>query len=365
MKLHFIGVAATMLVFASSPAIAQSDNVAASTDDAPRSPDNRFNPTVSANLLMLGGYATREEEHGDDEPEADPHGHDHGRGDLESGLHLQEVELQFSAVADPYFRADLTLAAHEGEIGFEEAFVSTTSVPSVTIRAGQMFAAFGRHNRLHTHTFPFLTAPLPARQVLGADGLRGMGASVEVLLPLPFYAEVIGQVFDAEWDLIGEAEQLDLRYLGHLTTLFDLGVPTTLELGGSYVGGPNGEDEVAHLVGGDITLKWRPSGAAIYRGLEWASEVIWADEGHETDLGFWSGLRAQVARRWWVQGRGAATGLTDHVTPRAEALVGWVPSEFSTLRLQYGVELPDDDDPIHEVMLQAIVSIGSHPAHSY
>ena len=66
-----------------------------------------------------------------------------------------------------------------------------------------MPAAFGKHNSLHTHAFPLITAPSPARDMLGADGLRGMGASAELRLPTPFYSDLTFQAFDADWALFG------------------------------------------------------------------------------------------------------------------------------------------------------------------
>jgi hypothetical protein len=48
-------------------------------------------------------------------------------------------------------------------------------------------------------------------------------------------------------------------------------------------------------------------------------------------------------------------------------LFAYVPSEFSALRLQYAAFRADEGGAAleHEVFLQAVVSIGSHPAHAY
>ena len=54
-----------------------------------------------------------------------------------------------------------------------------------------------------------------------------------------------------------------------------------------------------------------------------------------------------------------ATGREHH------RVVGFVPSEFTAFRLQYAAEAPEAGDIVHEVFLQAVVSIGSHPAHAY
>ncbi|KAF0164229.1 MAG: hypothetical protein FD160_4097, partial [Caulobacteraceae bacterium] len=271
-------------------------------------------------------------------------------------------------------------------------------IPHVTIRAGQMRAALGRHNLLHTHAFPFLTAPLPLRALFGPDGFADPGVSADVLLPLPFYAEVTAQVFQGEWlpfqgavvndpataadeSVADRRRDADLAYLGHLKTLVDLSDSSTLEIGGTYVGGRNGFARPTHVVGGDVTLKWRPVEAERYRGLDWTTEYLWAQrEGVPTGLtieparrgpaGGYTALRYLFAQRWWLQARGALLGEPKELPRaqawRAEALVAFVPSEFSALRLQYAIESERGAPrPEHEVFLQAIFSIGSHAAHAY
>jgi hypothetical protein len=71
-----------------------------------------------------------------------------------------------------------------------------------------------------------------------------------------------------------------------------------------------------------------------------------------------------------VQARGAVLGLPagdDPRTYRGEALVAFIPSEFSALRLQYALEREAEPaaDYIHELFAQVVFSIGPHPAHAY
>lgn len=339
---------------------------------------NTMNPAISAVGLLLGGASTA------DEPDGE-------RGELETGIAIQEVELRLSSIVDPYFRADLTLAASQEEIGFEEVYLSTLELPQVTVRAGQFRADLGRHNALHTHAFPFLTAPLPWRVLLGAEGLSDPGVSADVLLPLPFFAEFHAQVFRGEWlpfaghiddDPATAADDAepdrrrpeDFVYLGRLQTLLELGAATTLQLGASYAAGRNGFGRRSDIVGADMTVKWRPLEAERYRGLEWQSEYLWVHRAgapwDDTRGGAYSGLRAQFAQRFWLQARGAVLGLPEDDTPRSyrgEGLVAYVPSEFSALRLQYAYETSESrsTDPVHELFLQAIFSIGPHPPHDY
>jgi len=343
---------------------------------------NALNPSVSANGLLTAGGASEAPRR---------------IGDLETGLHIQEVELRFSANVDPYLRADLTLAAHEGHLAFEEAYLTTLEIPHVNIRAGQMYAAIGRHNLLHTHAFPFVTAPHASRVLLGQEGARDPGVSLDVLLPLPFYVEFNAQVFRGEWAAMqghGEEEAMaddmlddhahaevaderkahDLAYVGHLKVLLEAGDDATVELGGSYVGGRNGFGGRTDIVGGDLTVKWRPLAAERYTGFDWSSEVLWvqrqgADEDNRLG-GAFSGLRYQFAQRFWVQARYGVLGLPEDDTPRShrvEGLLAFIPSEFSGLRLQYAHETSEQPGApdVHEVFLQTVFSIGPHPPHDY
>jgi hypothetical protein len=210
------------------------------------------------------------------------------------------------------------------------------------------------------------------------------------LLPLPFFLELNAQVFAGEFGwLEGEiaddpdtaADESvpdrrrpeDLAYVAHLKMLHDLGVSTTIELGGTYLGGRNGFGAWSSAASTDLTLKWRPIEAERYRGLDFTAEYLWVERkdapAGEHEGGAYAALRWQFARRWGLQGRGAVLGVPEGERKRSyrgEALAAFIPSEFSALRLQYALQTPAASfDPIHELFLQAIVSIGPHPAHEY
>jgi hypothetical protein len=359
----------------SAAAPAESSGASASS----RGLSNLMNPAISVAGVAYGGGTTRRE------------GAPGAPDDLRSGLTLQEVELRASAIVDPYFRADVALTGNAEQIGFEEAFLSTLEIPRLTLRAGQMKASLGRHNLLHTHAYPFITAPLPWRALLGPEGLSGPGVSGDLLLPLPFYAEVTAQAFTGEWlpfegsiadnprtardEAVPDLRyDRDLAYLGHLKTLFDLSDSTTLELGASYIGGRNGFGGMTNVVAGDVTFKWKPIEAERYEGFDWTTEYIWIERGRapvdRSRGGGYSAVRYQFAQRWWVQARGAILGLPasdDPRTLRGEALVAFVPSEFSAIRLQYALEHARavNADYIQELFAQVVFSVGPHPAHAY
>ena len=74
-------------------------------------------------------------------------------------------------------------STHPGKKPFE-----TTSLPyGLQIKAGQFFDAFGRINATHPHTWEFADSPIVNGRLLGADGLRGVGAQIAWTLPVPWY----------------------------------------------------------------------------------------------------------------------------------------------------------------------------------
>ena len=152
-----------------------------------------LNPDISAIFDGNAGYERRgvAYRNGDD---PDLHGGPASRG---AGFTAQEVELALSAIVDPYFRGDvfLTIPNLSG-LEVEEAFATTTSLPyNLQAKVGSFRSAFGRQNGQHLHVQDFTRRPLLNAAFLGADGLRGPGAEVSWLAPLPFYVVLYGEAF--------------------------------------------------------------------------------------------------------------------------------------------------------------------------
>ena len=182
---------------------------------------------------------------------------------------------------------------------------------------------------------------------------------------------VVAQILNGDTEIFASPEDEDLAYVGHLKSFWDLGEATTLELGGSWAAGNNAHAELSSLAGVDLTVKWRPPRRSRYRGLVWQSEYLFARQNHADETheegGFYSLLQYQFARRWWMQGRWDLVGLPkaeDARDWRASAVLAFVPSEFSGLRLQYS-QLHEHDEVINQAYLQLNFTIGSHPAHRY
>lgn len=303
---------------------------------------------------------------------------------LESGLRLQEAEVQFTAAIDPYAKADLVFSFEDGDFDIEEAIVSSNVLShGIGLRAGRMYVPVGHENTLHTHQLPFIDRSLVGRAVLG-EGLREFGLEAAYVPALPFFFEVRGAVYNGDDDTLFAAPgNWDLAHAAGLDVLWDVSAGGTLALGADYCGGANAAGTAAdpawtHVAAGVLRYKWRSPTRARERALEFVLEYLYgerdaaAPEARSLQRGVYGDAKVQCARRWWVQGRYdylAAAGVggtaaADAATQRGSLLVAFVPSEFSALRLQ-GAVVDAGTETYGEVFLQFNFTIGSHPAHRY
>jgi hypothetical protein len=359
---------------------------------------NKSNPQISANAVILGvGSTAHSDEHGDLPP-----------GLLGTQMQLQEIEVRMSANSDPYWRFDASLVSHGNQGGVptlevEEAFASSLAIPKLTVRAGRFLAAIGKAGPRHTHARHYIEAPLPYVALLGTGHVTGTGLSLDYLLPLPFFAELKLQGVQADWGHGAHAhdahsaakgadkerdQDLDITYVAHLKTVAQMSASLTAELGATALWNPDTKNDGPVGLGGDLTLKWVPPSRSRYTSFAWTTEYLSIpDDAHkERRDGLYTSFRYQRAQRWWTQVRAATLDLAEHGlegAKRAEVMLAFAPSERTALRLQYALqaggheehgkeEEKDDHDEerhedglVHEVGLQLIISIGSHPAHAY
>ena len=318
---------------------------------------NAFNPKIGINVLFLNQNSSRDKS--------------------EDGIKLQETELQFSSDIDTYFTAKalFAVASENGTYGIEpeEAYVETIALPYVTLKIGKSKMPMGKHNQLHAHAFPFINAPLMNEVILGEEGLNETGIGASSLVPFPWFSELTLDYTQGEnTDLFNSIKKDNKAVIGRFKNLWDLTDSTTLEIGISSAKGKNTNGSDTSLYGADLTLKWRPVKGGKYKSFEWASEFLEKDKKGVADgklSGIVSHLKYQIAERWFVQYRYDYLGLNSsksiNASKRHTALLAFVPSEFSGVRLQY--ENTNDGQAKDEkrLSLQFNISIGAHPAHAY
>ena len=297
-------------------------------------------------------------------------------GGGEPSLSLQESELSFQAVVDPYARADFFLTFGPEEVGVEEGYLTFPTLPGGFLgKVGKMREAFGKVNTEHPHTLPFADLPLVSRDLLGGEALADSGLSVARLLPVPgFFLEATGQVYRGESDVFQAPTRGDVQYVGRLRAYRDLTESTNIDVGGSIAYGNNGvtADSKTRLVGTDLTLRYRPLRRSIYTSVLLRGEGVWSrreDPAGTVDaFGAYGYLGYQFARRW-------TAGVRLDTSERAEVafvrdkggsfILTFRPSEFSLVRAQYRRTTFGDESPVNELLFQFLFAIGAHGAHPF
>src|SRR5256714_698942 len=346
------------------------------------------------------------------------------RGDhdpQQRGFNARNIELAFDGAVDPYFEgfANIVFKLYNDnntDVEVEEAFLQTTSLPfNLQLKAGQFFAAFGRINPTHPHTWDFADAPIVHGRLLGSDGLRGIGTQMSWTLPTPWYSQLFlgvqngrgntgysfrnpgdNEIFFGRRTTDRELRGLeDFVWIPRWENSVDLS-PTQVVLAG--VSGAFGSNETGgnsrtQIYGGDFLYKWKSANAeGGFPFVKWQTELMYrrfeAGRGinesfpvSETfhDWGFYSQLLWGF-RKGWVAGiRGDYYNADDsrftddddrQSRSRITANLTWYPTEFSKIRLQYNHDFFDDTfflagRDVDSVFLQFEFILGSHGAHKF
>src|SRR5438270_1370866 len=337
------------------------------------------------------------------------------------GFNARNTELAFDGAVDPYFEGFANIVFkldndNETEVEVEEAFMQTTSLPfNLQLKGGQFFAAFGRLNPTHPHTWDFVDTPLVNGLFLGPDGLRGVGAQTSWTLPLPWYSQLIfasqngrgstgfsfrnpgddGMFFD-RITTDREARGLqDFVWIPRFENSLNLSDTQTVLAGVSGAFGSNetGANSRTQIYGADLLYKWKSSHAeGGFPFVKWQTEFMYRryEAGHGADDSFpvaetfhdW-GLYSQVLwgfKKGWVAGiRGDYVHMQDSMFTddldrqprwRLSADLTWYPTEFSKIRLQFNQDFLEENfflspREVESVFLQWEFILGSHGAHKF
>ena len=358
---------------------------------------------ISFDALVNFGWSTEEHVHevlelGDHDPN-------------QRGFSLRNAEIALDGAVDPYFKGFANIVYkldqnNETEVELEEAYLLTTSLPwNLQAKAGQFFAAFGRQNATHPHTWAFVDEPLVMQRILGSEGLRNVGTQVSWLAPTPFYTELMLGVFNGEGSTASSFRDTDntygrtpvdrqlqdpgdMLYVPRITSSFDLSDTQTVVLGASAAFGPNdsGTNTRTQIYGADLYWKWRPVNAeqgfpflawqteAMYRRYEAGSDPT-AGLSADTleDYGFYSQILYGFHPGWVAGLRGEYVGANfEKIDPlergertRISPDLTWYLSEFSKLRLQYNYDHGQAFGNQNSVWMQLEFLLGAHMAHTF
>jgi len=309
----------------------------------------------------------------------------------DNGFILQGLEFGASGSVDPFFRYDMKFElAH---LHLEEVVLSTLALPlNMQMRAGLMFARFGRQNELCLHTWSYVNAPLSHSRFLSEEHFKGTGVEWSVLLPTPWYSMVLVEMMSTDTisdfnsstfgtsdkNLSGKTDSFDdLMYLGRLENFFELSNAWSLLIGNSAAFGQSGYgDNRATLFGSDLTLKW--TGGETF--VKWTTEGLLRQTqiplASAEDWGGYSQVDLQITRRWMMGVRGdyadmlsgpeSATDLFGGQEARGSLALTFFPTHFSKIRLQGDVLSAEGVDSLsYGGFLQVEVIAGAHAPHSF
>ena len=299
--------------------------------------------------------------------------------DAVPGFEMQEGELAFQAVVDPYARADIFLSFGEQGVNIEEGYLTFTSLPgAVQLRAGKMRSAFGKVNTLHLHVLPWIDRPLVTQNLLGGeDGINDAGLSFSRTLPAPgqIFLEATGQIYRGDSaDVFRSYRRSDVSTVDHLRAFRDLTEATNLDLGVSYTRGhsPLADGLVNQLYGLDATLRWKPLRRAVYRSFIARTEMVWGRAalpvGVSRPFGYYVSGDYQFRQRWWLGGRFDRSDRLAEAAVRdtgGSVLLTYRPSEFSQIRGQFRRTRYGEQASANELLFQFMFAIGAHGAHPF
>ncbi len=345
-----------------------------------------LNPAISVNGLVRGHLSSL----------------DNG-ADL-NGFRMDGVEMQFTSVVDPYWKANVNIAIHPEHGGHdmeedahgvtyathvEGAYLDSQALPrGWALRAGRFRVPFGKHKQLHMHQFPFADSPVGLDAFLGDHSLIENGAQVGHAVPLPWFSDL--QVFAVSGDAeVFDGENRDPAWGARLTNLWDVSDDATVELSGSFLRGPDGqhpgEGMDVDFWGADLTYKWVSSATTGGPALTVTGELVLPsyEEGPEDPRGWYALAQYRFVRNWWLgMGVGQAKASEAHeeeeesMEEHGHGFAGemweykmnltYAPSEFSFVRGEVGY-YEDKITGEHDWrgIVQVNFTIGSHPAHMY
>ncbi len=339
------------------------------------------------------------------------------------GFSLGHSEIAMSSNIDDFFYGytNLALAEDDGEtvVELEEAAVETSGLGNgLTIKFGKFFSGIGYLNSVHEHAHDFTDVPLVYAAMVG-NHLVDSGVQIKWVAPTDLYWETGVELTRGTAYPGGESADNNNGTAVYSKLGGDIDVSSSWQLGGfwfateydaraggehSQVEGVENNDGDVELYGVDMVYKWAPQGNVSERNLKIQFEYFARDEEATINLaqdigdfstdyegshaGYYVQSVYQFVPHWrtglrynWlepdnsfknVSENGVAfdefltvTALgSDEVITGVSAMVDYSRSEFSRIRLQLNqVDIGESSDT--QIMLQYLMSLGSHGAHKF
>ena len=328
---------------------------------------------------------------------------------------MRAWELSIQSYLDPFSKFKSTIPVDtDGNVEIEEMyFTRYNAFGEINLDLGKFRQQFGVINRWHGDAIDQINYPLPIQYILGDDGLAQTGMSVDLPLPeMDNSTQIVTlQITNSENEhLFGGETMGNPSMLCHFKNYRDLDDSSYFEFGLSGLFGWNDTWEVAtgggtqqiedalgtQVFGADFTYVWEPVQTAMYRNLEWRSELfflnrdIYAPDGSGRDSleawGAFSYVQAKVDNNVYLGIRGDyykadsktyADAYPDTINPFAftagDAFVYQISpyvtiwqSEYVRFHVEYNyTDGHTIQEPGHTVGLQAVFAAGPHKHERY
>ena len=386
---------------------------------------NAFNPSIG--VVLNGMYTDFSAD--ESEIPGFQAGHESERAAEGLSLGHSEVTVSSNIDDKFYGNLTLGFGVHPGEpteIDLEEAFIQTlpgAGLPEgLRIKAGRALWTFGYLNELHAHGDDFSDRPLPYRVFLD-NAYNDEGIELSFVLPTDLYGEIGGGLFRGDDTPFGGSDNGREAWSAYVRLGGDIGRDSAWRIGGYVLDGEasgrgGGDEEHAHdeeesgeeehdpgpatffsdgrftgetrLHGVDLRYTWAPTGNARNSELILQGEYFWRTEngtyvmeeesndgGHHeefeadtTTSGWYAQTIYKFRQSWRVGARYArlsppGSAEIGHDPYTVGVMTDWTNSEFGRIRLQYNREALSEGERDDQFILQYIMSLGAHPAHTF
>lgn len=295
--------------------------------------------------------------------------------------YLNETEVSFQSVVDPYIRADFFVSfgrdpdTHKYGASIEEGYLTTLSLPAkLQLKVGKFREAVGKINPTHPHALSFIDLPNAYVNYFG-EGLNDEGVSLSWLTPAKFYQELTFQATSGagESPIFHRGDNNRFIYLGHFKNFFTLSDNATLEFGLTGITGPNDSSRNTNIAAADITYKWKPVQMNTYKSFTWQNEIFFGNAKYAANkmsnsFGLYSFVEYQIARRWFLTGRYdyAQKPFDNRIVEQAYSLsAGWLATEFQKIEFEGKFTSVNVQPDYNQFWIRWIFVIGAHGAHQY
>ena len=327
---------------------------------------------------------------------------------------IRGLELNVQSYLDPFSYMKATTHISDEHVHVEEIYFTRFSAfAGANLDVGRFRQQFGVVNRWHEDALDQVFYPLALQRIFGDEGLNQTGVSLDWTLPMWGQAqqEFVFQVTNGENEVLFDGDALGTpSLLFHYKNYRDLSDNAYLEWGLSGLFGWNDEWDIqsginvltAHdalgtrVFGADLSYLWEPLDRALYKNLEWRSELyvlnrdILALDGSGRDTinawGAFSYLQGKIARNLIIGARldyfkpdskdyAETTDLSlapiayTAKNPRRWQIgpyVTWWQSEWVRLRGEYNYGWGNGMEPEeHTFWGQATFAIGPHKHERY